>query len=184
MSAAKGNSLFLSDQGIPYEDQWLFLSSIRKMRPHEVEAIVTKGASRGRILGIRATVTEEEAEHPWEMPPSEKPKPPAIKGPLPDKVIITQGNQLFIDREELPPSLINHLIRIAAFQNPEFYRAQALRLSTFGKPRIICLCRRLSSSSVSPPRLSCRTYSDAGNEGYRLAIGRQTLRRLFYQRAL
>ncbi len=151
MSAAKGNSLFLSDQGIPYEDQWLFLSSIRKMRPHEVEAIVTKGASRGRILGIRATVTEEEAEHPWEMPPSQKTKPPAIKGPLPDKVIITQGNQLFIDREELPPSLINHLIRIAAFQNPEFYRAQALRLSTFGKPRIIS-CAEDYPHHLSLPR--------------------------------
>ncbi|MFT4580168.1 MAG: superfamily II DNA or RNA helicase [Nitrospinales bacterium] len=37
----------------------------------------------------------------------------------------------------MPSKLINKLIRIAAFQNPEFYRAQAMRLSTFDKPRII-----------------------------------------------
>jgi superfamily II DNA or RNA helicase/very-short-patch-repair endonuclease len=28
-------------------------------------------------------------------------------------------------------------MRLAAFQNPEFYRAQAMRLTTFGKPRIV-----------------------------------------------
>jgi hypothetical protein len=33
--------------------------------------------------------------------------------------------------------MLNRLIRLAAFQNPEFYKAQAMRLSTFGKPRII-----------------------------------------------
>jgi superfamily II DNA or RNA helicase/very-short-patch-repair endonuclease len=33
--------------------------------------------------------------------------------------------------------LRNRLVRIAAFQNPEFYRAQAMRLSTYDKPRII-----------------------------------------------
>jgi superfamily II DNA or RNA helicase len=29
------------------------------------------------------------------------------------------------------------LLRLAAFQNPEFYRAQSMRLPTYGKPRII-----------------------------------------------
>ncbi len=33
--------------------------------------------------------------------------------------------------------MLDRLIRVAAFQNPEFYRAQALRLSTYGKPRVI-----------------------------------------------
>jgi superfamily II DNA or RNA helicase/very-short-patch-repair endonuclease len=37
----------------------------------------------------------------------------------------------------LPPDLRNRLLRLAAFQNPEFYKAQAMRLSTYGKPRII-----------------------------------------------
>jgi len=31
----------------------------------------------------------------------------------------------------------DRLIRIAAFQNPEFYKAQSMRLSTYGKPRVI-----------------------------------------------
>ena len=33
--------------------------------------------------------------------------------------------------------LRNRLLRLAAFQNPEFYKAQAMRLSTYDKPRVI-----------------------------------------------
>ena len=50
------------------------------------------------------------------------------------------GNQLYVPKAEITPSLRNRLIRLAAFQNPEFYQAQGMRLSTFGKPRIISCC--------------------------------------------
>ncbi len=50
------------------------------------------------------------------------------------------GNQVYVPKADLTPSLRNRLIRLAAFQNPEFYRAQAMRFSTFGKPRIISCC--------------------------------------------
>ncbi len=33
--------------------------------------------------------------------------------------------------------LRNRLMRLAAFQNPEFYKSQSMRVSTWGKPRII-----------------------------------------------
>jgi hypothetical protein len=50
------------------------------------------------------------------------------------------GNQIYIPKAELTPSLRNRLIRLAAFQNPDFYQAQGMRLSTYGKPRIISCC--------------------------------------------
>ena len=149
--ASKGNSLFLNDQYCPFEDQWAFLSTMRKLSSQEVEAIVAMGASRGRILGVRAVITEEDVDQPWALSPSRKPKALIIKGPLPDKVSITQGSQIFIDKKDLPPPLINQLIRLAAFQNPEFYRAQAMRLPTFGKPRIIC-CAEDYPHHLSLPR--------------------------------
>ena len=46
---------------------------------------------------------------------------------------------------------MNRLVRLAAFQNPEFYSAQAMRLSTFGKPRIIA-CAELLQEHVALPR--------------------------------
>lgn len=42
-----------------------------------------------------------------------------------------------LQKEGLPSPLLNRLKKLAAFQNPEFYKAQAMRISTFGKPRII-----------------------------------------------
>jgi len=69
-------------------------------------------------------------------PSRRKPEAP-IPGPLPAKVNSVLANRLFIEKRDLPPLLISHLRRLAAFQNPEFYRAQAMRLSTFGKPRLI-----------------------------------------------
>ncbi len=58
---------------------------------------------------------------------------------------------LYVDRSGLPPPLVARLVRVAAFQNPEFYRAQAMRLSTFGKPRIIS-CAELHPRHVGLPR--------------------------------
>jgi superfamily II DNA or RNA helicase len=51
----------------------------------------------------------------------------------------------------MPPDLRNRLLRLAAFQNPEFYKAQAMRLSTFGKPRIIS-CGQDFAQHVALPR--------------------------------
>jgi len=47
------------------------------------------------------------------------------------------ADEIYIANDQLPPDLRNQLIRIAAFQNPEFYKAQAMRLPTHDKPRII-----------------------------------------------
>jgi Type III restriction enzyme, res subunit len=44
---------------------------------------------------------------------------------------------MYIAKEGLPLALLSRLWRLGAFQNPELYHARALRLSTFGKPRVI-----------------------------------------------
>ena len=62
-----------------------------------------------------------------------------------------QADQIYIPRHTLPPPLIARLIRLAAFQNPEFYAAQAMRRSTHDKPRIIS-CAELTSHHVALPR--------------------------------
>ena len=60
------------------------------------------------------------------------------------------ADQLYLDRTELPPAMVARLIRVAAFQNAEFYR---VRLPTFGKPRIVS-CAELHNRYVGLPR-SC-----------------------------
>ena len=47
--------------------------------------------------------------------------------------------------------MLNRIIRLAAFQNPDFYKTQAMRLSTWDKPRIIS-CAEEFAQHVALPR--------------------------------
>ncbi|MEJ2078890.1 MAG: DEAD/DEAH box helicase family protein [Acidobacteriota bacterium] len=145
-----GNSVFVDDQFVPYSDQWSFLSKIRKMTRAEVEAVVDEAEARGRILGVRLAPDDDDAT-PWKTSPSRRWVGPPVTGPLPERLEIVLGNEIFIPKEDLAPALRNRLIRLAAFQNPEFYRAQAMRLPTFRKPRIIG-CARDYPRHVGLPR--------------------------------
>ena len=145
-----GNSLFVDDDFHPYEDQWAYLSKIHRLSRSEMLSIVTEAAAAGQIFGVQLPPTDEDDE-PWAASPSRRNKEPPIEGPLPKSVEVVLGNQIYIDRSKLPPGLVNRIVRLAAFQNPEFYAAQAMRLPTFGKPRVIS-CAELFSKHVALPR--------------------------------
>jgi len=136
----KGNSLFVDENFNPYPDQWGFLSAVRHMSFTEVQSVVDKAAYRGGVLGVRFVSTDEDDISPWLYSPSGKRPEIKIVGPLPDGVDLVLGNQIYVSKEGLPSVLKNKLIRLAAFQNPEFYKAQAMRFPTFDKPRIVHCC--------------------------------------------
>jgi len=136
----RDNSVFVDENFEPYPDQWVFLSSVRRLNRQEVEAIVDEASMFGDFLGIRLAITDEEDDEPWTAPPSKRRNEKPITTPLPDSISLVLGNQIYIAKEEITPPLKNQLIRLAAFQNPEFYKAQAIRLSTFNKPRVIGCC--------------------------------------------
>ena len=146
-----GNSVFLNEQWIPYPDQWAFLSNVRKIERAVVEAIVRDAETKGRVVGVRFALADEDDDSPWLSPPSRRRKEPPIAGPLPKSIELILGNQIYIAKEQLPPGLRNRLLRLAAFQNPEFYKAQAMRLPTYDKPRIIG-CAEDHSHHIGLPR--------------------------------
>jgi len=145
-----GNSVFVDDDLRPYEDQWAFLSGLQRLSRAEVGNLVEQASAAGRILGVRLPLDDED-EEPWTAPASRRRAEPAVAGPMPEQVDVVLGNQVYIDRGFLPPALVNRLIRLAAFQNPEFYAAQAMRLPTFGKPRVIS-CAELFTKHIALPR--------------------------------
>jgi superfamily II DNA or RNA helicase len=136
----KGNSIFLNKDCIPYSDQWAYLSTLGRMSPNEVEAIVGEAERRRRVLGVRMATPDEPDDAPWTAPPSRQRKELRIGEPLPEQITLVLGNQIYIKKERLPAPLRNRLVRLAAFQNPEFYKAQAMRRSTYKKERIISCC--------------------------------------------
>ena len=146
----QNNSVFLDNDFNPYSDQWAFLSSIQKMTLQDLERIVKNVQDEGEITGVRAVILDETENEPWKLTPSRKYKEPPITGPLPDQIKLVISNQIYIEKEGLPAPLRNRLIRLAAFQNPGFYKAQAMRLSTFGKSRIISCCEEYPKHLALP----------------------------------
>lgn len=113
---------------------------------------MTSAARRGQVIGVRLSGTDEtEDEDPWTLSPSKRRAEKPLNGPLPKTIRAVLGNLLHIEKAGIPPQLMNRLIRLAAFQNPEFYSAQMMRLSTFGKPRVIG-CAEEFSKHVALPR--------------------------------
>ena len=133
----KGNTVFVSESFAPYPDQWAFLSTVDRVSRKEIERIVKKASRDGKIIGARISVVEEKEDKPWKTVSSRWEKELKILGSLPKKVNLVLGNLVYIQKKGLSPAFRNRLIHLAAFQNPEFYKAQAMRFSTFGKPRVI-----------------------------------------------
>ena len=132
----QGGSVFIDRNLTPYADQWAYLGSVRKMTAFQIEGIVANVS--GDLLGLRHRFEDgDKIEKPWELKPSEHFCLEPLDGILPEEVKAIRANLLFIEKSSLPPALINRIIRLAAFHNPEFYQAQAMKFSTFNIPRLV-----------------------------------------------
>lgn len=130
-----GRSVFVDANLQPLPDQWAFLENINPLLQERLEAALTKLVGDRHPLDIAyAEVPDENADTPWVRVAKPNIK---LSDAMPKAVCATIGSQLFIEKAGLPQSLMNRLIRLAAFQNPEFYKAQAMRLSTWNIARII-----------------------------------------------
>lgn len=167
----EGNSLFLDDDLVPFPDeqQWAFLASIERIDPMRAERIASDAARAGSVVGVRiAEVSGEENAAPWVRPPSGKARPVRITEPLPERVSATLSQRLFVEKVGLPSPLLNQIKRLAAFQNPEFYKKQSLRLSTAMTPRVIG-CAEDLPQHVAIPR-GCQSELDEMLRGYRVDL--------------
>lgn len=134
----RGNSVFVDKSMEPHADQWAYLAGIQRMKADEVDRIVREAERTGLVIGVRMSLSDSDDEDdPWTLPPSRSSVDKPIVGPFPEKVELVQSNLVYVPREGLPSQMINRLIRLAAFQNPEFYKTQAMRMSTWDKPRVI-----------------------------------------------
>lgn len=140
----EGNSVFLDENFKPYEDQWEFLVGIRRLSEEEVTGLISR-LSPGNELGTLRK-DDEEAEKPW------KTERILWSGnDFPKEVRLVKANMLYIEKAGISQRGLNVLKRLAAFKNPEFYKAQALRLLTYDKPRIIS-CSEETSAYLCLPR--------------------------------
>ncbi|WP_322555773.1 TOTE conflict system archaeo-eukaryotic primase domain-containing protein, partial [Sporosarcina beigongshangi] len=107
--AQLGNSLFVDEHFSAYPDQWMYLSSVQKMTEQEIQL----------VLRDHDNVKEERSFL------------------MPDKISVELKNGIHIDKEGIPSTLLEKMGNVASFNNPEFYKAQAKRLSIHGIPRLV-----------------------------------------------
>jgi superfamily II DNA or RNA helicase len=151
----QGNSVFVDGDFKPHEDQWAFLASVSRMDSETVLAIAHEASRRGRVLGVRlAEQLDEEGSVPWMRPSSGQLRHVLGSCTLPREVRAVLAQRLFVEKTSLPSPLLNEIKRLAAFQNPEFYKKQSMRLSTATTPRVIS-CAEDFPQHVALPR-GCR----------------------------
>lgn len=126
----EGNSVFINENFEAYDDQWGFLTAVRKLSEDQITILISK-LCHGKELGVLKK-DEEEGQEPWETSTSK-----LLKNDFPQDIEVVKANMLFIPKAGISQPALNQLKRLAAFKNPEFYKAQAMRMSTFNKPRII-----------------------------------------------
>lgn len=123
------NSVFVDENFEMYSDQWAFLQQMKKLSAAEVEALIIMHCNQEPL----GELLKSSESAPWERPR----QTPIDKTTLPAKITITRASGLYIPVNALPAKAINHLKRLAAFKNPEFYARLGMRLPTYNLPRII-----------------------------------------------
>ena len=125
-----GNSIFVDENLRPYDDQWKYLATVRKLDKNSVDKFVQmfcKNGDLGELIsdaGVPPWSTQKQIKFSTEK--------------FPESIEIVRSNMLFVPKKNLSADAMNKIKRLAAFRNPDFYKSQAMRLSTYNKPRIIC----------------------------------------------
>ena len=138
----KQNSVFVDNDFLVYKDQWAFLYNLRKIQESTIDQLLRLHYQEE--LGKLSMSSESK---PWVTPLPQN----ITQEDFHAKVEIIKADKLYIPLKAVSAKVLNHLKRIAAFKNPEFYSKQALRLSTYAIPRIIS-CFDITNEYLAMPR--------------------------------
>ncbi|MCK8603500.1 DEAD/DEAH box helicase family protein [Syntrophobacteraceae bacterium DRH4] len=142
-----GNSVFIDESFLPYEDQWEFLAKIRRLSEDEIGVLISKLCLGNELGDLKQN--DEEPTKPWERRDANRAK--LSRQEFPSVVQVVKANMLFIDKSGISQKALNVMKRLAAFKNPEFYRLQAMRQSTYREPPIIS-CSEETQQYLCLPR--------------------------------
>ena len=141
-----GRTVFVDGDFRPYRDQWAFLAAIVPVPVHDIEPIILRATGNADPLDV-TFVDEGDQKTPWKRTSAAK----KLVGAMPNSLTVTLANLIYFEKTQLPQPLTNRLIRLAAFQNPEFYKKQAMRFSVWDEPRVIG-CAENYPSHIALPR--------------------------------
>ena len=145
-AARIGNTCFVDESLNRYADQWVFLSQVHRMTQHEIDRFISLLAEESE-LGPLNDFEEKETDKPWQKKVEES----LDSSDFPKNLEITLANGIFIPKQDVSQRALNRIKRLAAFSNPEFFKKQAMRFSTWDTPRIIS-CHQEHEQYLQLPR--------------------------------
>lgn len=126
-----GNSLFVDEQFMPYQDQWAFLSSLPKITPEQLQEYLQKLCCDSEMGELADTAKKQV---PWKHKRTQR---ELTNQDFPALTKLVLSNLIYIDKHGFSQGALNAIKRIAAFLNPEFRVKQAMRLPLYNVPRVI-----------------------------------------------
>jgi len=148
----------------PYDDQWAYLASVPRLDAATVEKLVGRAAASGGSIGLpMGDDAEEDAEAPWKRQTSTGRTSLASVEGLPKRIRVVLAGRLYVEKEGVPSPLLNAIKRLAAFQNPEFYKRQSMRLSTALTPRVIGCAEDIDGKAIAFPGAALQAAGGQSN---------------------
>lgn len=150
----EGNTLFVDETFTPYGDQWAYLSGLPRITDGQLRACVASLCAQGDVGPLQAS----DEERPWEKRRAQEES--LSSADFPPIVRMTLADMLYVEKANISQRALNRIKRFAAFRNPDFYKAQAMRLPVYDKPRIID-CGEESDAYLILPRGCLSAVTDA-----------------------
>ena len=132
----EGHSVFVNESFIPYEDQWLFLSSIKKVSERVVRSTIS-GIEKSLPDFVEKDESENETKKINTTIISQENKESLNQSDFSDTVKIVLSNCVQISKKGSSEKALGVLRRTAVFLNPEYFKNLRMHLPLYNIPRYI-----------------------------------------------
>ncbi|PKM96372.1 MAG: hypothetical protein CVU84_01265 [Firmicutes bacterium HGW-Firmicutes-1] len=123
------NTIFIDKEFNEIADQWAYLGSVEKIADQFVFQFIKNNRVEKDNVSLDKKSTRNEIYESHSIL--------ATKEDFPDSMNIVLSRGLIINKAGLSAKGINIIRRLASYSNPEFFSMQAMRMSTYGTPRIV-----------------------------------------------
>lgn len=138
--AKYGNSIFIDKNFIKVNNQWEYLSSIRKLTEEEVILHIEE------LSGTTIDISHENYDLKKDIKSKRK-----NNFKFPKEIKVTLNDMIYIDKANLSASVKNSFRRLAMFANPQFYKNQKMRMPVYNIPMVID-CSKEDDKYLKLPR--------------------------------
>ena len=144
----KNRTVFIDHDFLPINDQWEYLANVKRLSQEEVNQIVSEFYPKSPIPkrsddsdDLQLIIDETIIEVNFSKEETLECK---------NDICITLDSKISISLEGMPSKVIAKIKKMATLSNPEFYRKNRMRLSTFGEPRLIFTGEMQDSQIIVP----------------------------------